>query len=346
MIGTMVVNAFGPPITPSPLGPSHPCAPIIQMIVISRPTSERIRSRIERVNSHSSAAITTRATTISSSISEPVAAALSSSVMAGDSAAPASGPWLALAMSRIANSASVSISACVSASAVSRSAPALSPAVSAAVAAVSVALARSSSRTVATVTCVPSASLPTSRSSAGFPAVASSICCWETEAKSSVPSAAPSCSAAETIRPDSSGATRESACTSPSVRLIWASPSGVSTGPRKMILTATVSWEPPNSASILSVARATSLSSGRNTVLSACSANRVNPAPSPTVSARSTRIVTSGLAVTIRLKKSATRDISDPPRLPSSTSCVTVAEHLTPQDAGVSRSPALSRVSN
>ena len=68
MIGTMVVKMLGGPITPRPLGPSQPCAPIIHTMVSTSPSNDISRSKRERVNNSSSAAITSRASPINRTI--------------------------------------------------------------------------------------------------------------------------------------------------------------------------------------------------------------------------------------------------------------------------------------
>ena len=243
------------------------------------------------MKSSSRAAITASAMIMITVISVPVARSVSSAVVAAERLLPASGPELSLTMSRIASSTSASPS----------SSSAVSPSPSAS--------ARRRMAAIATV--VPSASAPTSRPSGSWTA-APSTCSWDSDAKSSVPSACANRNVGETTAPSraSSGCTRGSDVASVTALWIWARPAGVSAAPRKRSVAETVSCERPKRSSIVSLAMVTSLSSGRKTVLSACGASRVMPDPSAIVMASSASSVASGRTVTSQLSPSSTRVIA------------------------------------
>ena len=290
MIGTIVVRIFGGPIHPSAFGPSHPCAPVIHTTVTSSPASVSSTSEGERRNRKVSAAITSSATPINRSIVEPVAASLSSSIVASETLRPASGPSTSSVISWMASSAATSVS--------------MSPG--------------SRSRMVAIATGVPSASVPVSASNAArcpasppscaMRSSASSSSACVMSAKPSTPSTAASSSVGEaTASPAAStSATRGSDVARSITRSICASPSGVSTSPRKSSVTDEVSADSPNSVSIFESATATSLSSERKISLSACGARCGMPAPSAIVMAATTTSVTTGRTVTSQLSPSST----------------------------------------
>ena len=288
MSGTVAVSAFGGPIRPKPPGPSQLSAPKVQISASTSPVSVSSRSESVRRKSSISNAITSSASPSNGSTPRLVAPWYSSSITASDTLRTLSGPSAASARSLIASCASSTASSRVS-----------------------------RRRMVATVTGVPSVSIPVVMSSAvragwssGVARTCSSavsICDCVTVSKSATRRRGfiSNVGAATASTDGRSSPTPGLLTMRPSKPSIWASPSGVNASPRKTSVTTTTS-ESPKRVSISSNALATPLSRGRKASFSATGARCATPAANTSVTIEMTASVTHGRTVTSQLSQSST----------------------------------------